>query len=46
MEGVSEARLLALFGGQRLDRLQVEVVVEVQVVDILSVLRYILLKKS
>mmetsp|Transcript_19442 Transcript_19442/g.63358 ORF Transcript_19442/g.63358 Transcript_19442/m.63358 type:complete len:470 (-) Transcript_19442:1597-3006(-) len=35
VEGVAEARLFALLGGERLDRLQVEVVVEMQVVDVL-----------
>ena len=37
VEGVTEARLLALLGGERLDGLQVEVVVKVQVVDVLAV---------
>ena len=37
MEGGTEARLLALLGGERLDGLEVEVVVEVQVVDVLAV---------
>ena len=36
VEGVTEARLLALLGGERLDGLEVEVVVEVQVVDVLA----------
>mmetsp|Transcript_3880 Transcript_3880/g.8478 ORF Transcript_3880/g.8478 Transcript_3880/m.8478 type:complete len:333 (+) Transcript_3880:5507-6505(+) len=37
VEGIAEARLLALLGRERLDGLQVEVVVEVEVVDILAV---------
>jgi hypothetical protein len=37
MEGVSETRLLALLGGQSLDGLQVEIVVEVEIVETLSV---------
>ena len=37
VEGVAEARLLALLGGESLDGLEVEVVVEVQVVDVLAV---------
>jgi len=37
VEGVAEARLLALLGGERLDGLEVEVVVEVEVVDVLAV---------
>lgn len=37
VEGVSEAGLLALLGRQRLDRLQVEVVVQVEVAQALSV---------
>jgi hypothetical protein len=36
MEGVSEAGLLALLGGQRLDGLQIEVVVKMQVVKTLA----------
>ena len=36
MEGVAEARLLALLGGQGLHRLQVEVVIQVQEVQILA----------
>ena len=36
MEGVAEARLLALLGGQGLHRLQVEVVVQVQEVQVLA----------
>lgn len=36
VEGVAEAGLLALLGGQRLDRLEVEVVVQVQVVEVLA----------
>jgi hypothetical protein len=39
MEGVSETRLLALLGRQRLDRLQVQVVVEVEVVQVLRIVR-------
>lgn len=37
MEGVTETRLLALLGGERLDGLEVEVVVEVEVVEVLAV---------
>ena len=37
VERVAEARLFALLGRQRLDRLEVEVVVEVQVVEVLAV---------
>ena len=37
MEGIAKAGLLALLGGQRLDRLQVEVVVQMQVVEVLAV---------
>lgn len=37
MEGISEAGLLSLLGGQSLDRLQVEVVVQVEVIQILPV---------
>ena len=37
VERVAEARLLALLRGERLHRLQVEVVVEVQVVEVLAV---------
>ena len=37
MEGVAESRLLSLFRRQRLHRLQIEVVVQMQVVQILSV---------
>mmetsp|Transcript_139393 Transcript_139393/g.242388 ORF Transcript_139393/g.242388 Transcript_139393/m.242388 type:complete len:464 (+) Transcript_139393:5762-7153(+) len=37
VEGVAEARLLALLRGQGLDGLQVEVVVQVQVVQVLAV---------
>ena len=37
MERVSEPRLLSLFGRQRFDRLQVEVVVQMQVIQILPV---------
>ena len=36
MEGITEARLLSLLGGERLDGLQVEVVVEMQVVEVLT----------
>jgi hypothetical protein len=36
MESVSETRLLPLFGGEGLDRLQVEVVVKVQVCQVLA----------
>lgn len=36
VEGVSESRLFSLLGRQRLDRLQVHVVVQVQVVQVLS----------
>lgn len=37
VEGIAEPRLLALLGGERLDGLQVEVVVQVQVVEVLAV---------
>ena len=37
VEGIAKAGLLALLGGQRLDRLQVEVVVQMQVVEVLAV---------
>lgn len=37
VEGVAEAGLLTLLGGQGLHRLQVEVVVQVQVVEVLAV---------
>mmetsp|Transcript_21407 Transcript_21407/g.67173 ORF Transcript_21407/g.67173 Transcript_21407/m.67173 type:complete len:241 (+) Transcript_21407:4296-5018(+) len=37
VEGVAEARLLALLGGEGLDGLEVEVVVEVEVVEIFAV---------
>ena len=37
MERIPEPTLLALLGGQRLDGLQVEVVVEVKVVEVLAV---------
>jgi hypothetical protein len=37
MESVSEPRLFALLGGERLDGLQVEVVVQVKVVQVLAV---------
>jgi len=37
VERIAEARLLALLGGQCLDGLEIEVVVEVQVVEILAV---------
>jgi hypothetical protein len=36
MESVSEARLLSLLGGQRLDGFQVEVVIQVKVIQILT----------
>ena len=37
MEGIAESGLLALLGRQRLDRLEVEVEVEMEVVEVLSV---------
>lgn len=37
MKGVSESRLFSLLGSERLDRFQVQVVIEVQVVQVLSV---------
>ena len=37
MERVPESRFLALFGGQRLHRLQVEVVIQVQIGQVLAV---------
>jgi hypothetical protein len=37
MEGISEARLLSFLCGQGLNRLQIEVIVEMQIVQILSV---------
>ena len=37
MEGVAETGLLTLFGGERLDRLQVKVEIQMQVVEILAV---------
>lgn len=37
VERVSESRLLPLLSGKRLDRLQIEVVIEMQVVQVLSV---------
>jgi len=37
MESVAEARLLSFLGRECLDRLQVEVVVEMQVVQVLAV---------
>ena len=37
VEGVAEARLLSLLGGEGLDGLQVEVVVQMQVVEVLAV---------
>ena len=37
MESVSETRLLALLGRERLDGLQVHVVIEVKVVEVLAV---------
>lgn len=36
MESIAKAGLLALLGGQRLDGLQVEVVVQMQVVEVLA----------
>jgi len=36
MEGVTKARLLALLGGERLHRLEVEIVVKMQVVQVLT----------
>jgi len=36
MEGISEARLLSLFGCKGFHRLQIEVIVEMQVIQILS----------
>ena len=37
MEGISEARLLSLFGGESLDWLQIEVEIQMQVVQVLTV---------
>lgn len=37
MEGITKARLLSLLGGESLDRLQVEVVIQVQIVEVLAV---------
>jgi hypothetical protein len=37
MERIAETRLLSLLGGERLDRLEIHVVVEVEVVEVLSV---------
>jgi hypothetical protein len=37
MEGISEARFLALLGRQRLDGLQVHVVVQMQVIQVLFI---------
>jgi hypothetical protein len=37
MERISEARLLPLLGGQSLDRFKIEIVVEMEVCEILSV---------
>jgi len=37
VEGVAEAGLLTLFGGECLDGLEVEVVVEMEVVEVLAV---------
>ena len=37
MEGISESTLLSLFGGEGFDGLQVEVVVQMEVVEVLSV---------
>ena len=36
MEGIAKSRLLALLGGQRLHRLQIEVVIQMQVVQVLA----------
>ena len=36
MEGISESTLLPLFGGQSLDWLQIEVVVKMEEVEVLS----------
>lgn len=36
MESVTKTTLLSLFGGQRLDRLQVEVVVQMEIVEVLT----------
>lgn len=36
VESIAEARLLALLGGERLDRLQVKVVVQMEVVQVLA----------
>ncbi len=36
MEGVSESALLSLFGCERLDGLQVEVVVQVEIIEVLA----------
>ena len=36
MESVSEPRFLTLFGGERLDWLQIEVEIQMQVIQILS----------
>ena len=37
MEGITESALLSFFGSQRLHRLQVEVVVKMQIVEVLTV---------
>ena len=37
MEGIAKARLLSLFGGERFDWLQVEVVVKMKIIEVLSV---------
>ena len=37
MEGVTESTFLSLLGGECLDRFQVEVVVQVKIVEVLSV---------
>lgn len=37
MEGIAKTRLLSLLGGKGFDRLQVEVVVKVEVVEVLAV---------
>ena len=36
MKSVSESRLLSLFGGQGLDWLQVEVVIQMEIVEVLT----------
>lgn len=37
VKGVTKTRFLTLFGGEGFDRLEIEVVVQVQVVEVLSV---------